>query len=811
MPVVETYHVFISSTWQDLKPERKAVEEVLQRMRETKLNGMEYFGSREETTREVSLQEVDISDIYIGIFAGRYGSGITEAEYRQALKKNLPCFIYFKEIEAIPDEWHEKDSLNAERLSALKKELTGRHTVTTFCEPHELAARITADLHRWITDKWIASFSNNKEAAGKQFTYDQLHYREVLLNKVKEYWIKGVLERALYTNALIELVLEDRPSAVEHPFIGLQAPIQTLPLGTEATDVFNQMGKGRTLLISGEPGAGKTIALLRLAKNWISRAESDTNLPIPVVFNLSSWYSQDLTIQRWLTQEFKNLYQVSKSTVEGWIKNQELLLLFDGLDEVKAEFREDCVRAINQFMQEYGMTELVVCCRRREYEALTNRLRLRGAICLQPISEDQITQYLTEAGEQLQGVQMLLEEDETLREIIKTPLLLSIVSLAYKNKKAADIARTGSLEERRKDIFDTYIEEMFNKEIIFKKPGTVHQYPPAHTKKWLGWLAQRMQKESQTVFLMEKIKPTWLSKSILFYRFSVALIFLLITALTGLITGTIIGVFCMKQFLCAISEPMPLFKNAMISYAKFMAYGLFVAVIAGWRSSANEIKLAETFNWSWKAPVRNGLRWATYALILLFFVGLFANITTQKEEFSLVLIFKISLEYAILIGISRSLIGGPIYSEEISRLRVNQGIWRSGKRGVFIGLITFSLIAIIYSIYYIYLQNYRIHDLEILEKEGFLISISSWFFTMIMGGLIGGWMNGGAAFIQHFTLRFLLWRRGNMPLRYAEFLNYASDRLFLQKVGGGYIFIHRMLLEHFAQMPLSNGVSTKIK
>jgi hypothetical protein len=25
---------------------------------------------------------------------------------------------------------------------------------------------------------------------------------------------------------------------------------------------------------------------------------------------------------------------------------------------------------------------------------------------------------------------------------------------------------------------------------------------------------------------------------------------------------------------------------------------------------------------------------------------------------------------------------------------------------------------------------------------------------------------------------------------------------FLQKVGGGYIFIHRMLMEHFAQMEL---------
>ena len=31
-------------------------------------------------------------------------------------------------------------------------------------------------------------------------------------------------------------------------------------------------------------------------------------------------------------------------------------------------------------------------------------------------------------------------------------------------------------------------------------------------------------------------------------------------------------------------------------------------------------------------------------------------------------------------------------------------------------------------------------------------------------------------------------------------LDYAADRIFLQKVGGGYIFIHRLLLEHFAAL-----------
>jgi hypothetical protein len=785
LSVIETYHVFVSSTWHDLKPERKAVEEALQRMSETKLNGMEYFGSREETTRQVSLQEVDRSDIYIGILADRYGSGITEAEYRRAQEKNLPCFVYFKDKGSVADEWHEKDLLDAARLSAFKEELTGRHTVTTFCTPHELAAHIAADLHRWITDHWIASFSKKKGTVEKQFTSDQLKHRNSLLGKVKDNWIKGVLERALYTNALLELGLEDRPSAVERPFIGLQASIQTLPLGTEATDVFNQMESGRTLLILGEPGAGKTIALLRLAKNWISRAEIDPNLPIPVVFNLSSWNSSDLTISRWLIQEFKSLYGFSKPVVETWINNQELLLLFDGLDEVKADFREDCVRAINLFMQEYGMTEMVVCSRLREYEALTNRLRLRGAICLQSLSDDQITQYLTKAGEQLQAVKMLLEEDGILREVIKTPLMLSIVSLAYKDKKVDDITRTGSIDERRKAIFATYIEEMFKKELMFKKEGTVHQYPPVQTKQWLSWLAQKMQNESQTVFLMEKIRPTWLSNTRRYYRPSVALGFWLIAAPIGLIIGVIIGLSCMPSF-CSF----PLFLSVIGVSIGFMVYELLPAIIAGGMSSPAEIKIAENLGWSWKSPVSNGLRWGRYGFLIFVFVALFL------QQGSTMTIFR-GVEGAIIFGILRVIIGGPTYSEVLSKTRVNQGIWKSGRNGIFVGFITACIIGSIFI--FIALPNTYPNNKE-------TVTLIYLYFGMI-GVHIVGWIYGGAAFVQHFTLRFLLWRQGNMPLDYAGFLNYATDRLLMQKVGGGYIFVHRMLLEHFAQIPTANDVS----
>ena len=67
-------------------------------------------------------------------------------------------------------------------------------------------------------------------------------------------------------------------------------------------------------------------------------------------------------------------------------------------------------------------------------------------------------------------------------------------------------------------------------------------------------------------------------------------------------------------------------------------------------------------------------------------------------------------------------------------------------------------------------------------------------------GLIGGLAYGGNAVIRHYTLRFLLSRVGCLPWNLVRFLDYCAERIFLRKVGGGYIFVHRTLMEYFASL-----------
>jgi predicted NACHT family NTPase len=129
------------------------------------------------------------------------------------------------------------------------------------------------------------------------------------------------------------------------------------------------------------------------------------------VFNLSSWAKERKSIVDWLIDELREKYQVPKSLSEPWIRQQQLILLLAGLDEVKEAHRNDCVRALNEFMGLFPQTEIAVCSRVKDYEALTERLQISSALCLQPLSSKQVYQFLDSVSGALTGLETLLKRD----------------------------------------------------------------------------------------------------------------------------------------------------------------------------------------------------------------------------------------------------------------------------------------------------------------------------------------------------------------------------------------------------------------
>ncbi|MCI5147844.1 MAG: WD40 repeat domain-containing protein, partial [Candidatus Electrothrix sp. MAN1_4] len=137
---------------------------------------------------------------------------------------------------------------------------------------------------------------------------------------------------------------------------------------------------------------------------------------------------------------------------------------------------------------------------------------------------------------------------------------------------------------------------------------------------------------------------------------------------------------------------------------------------------------------------------------------------------------------AFTVGLLSSL---RINTAEPSRNKPNEGIWRTLNNSLLLGAATGLFWG---SILAVAEQRFALLGIGVLNAFGLGI---------LCGLPIAVWF-GLTDFLQHFTLRFVLWKYDYAPWNYARFLDYATDRIFLRKIGGGYTFDHHLLLENFA-------------
>ena len=326
------------------------------------------------------------------------------------------------------------------------------------------------------------------------------YQRSQMLEKVWTIWIAGYLQSSLGQGTGILLDLKDSPDSVTRSFDALvhrpapgERPVRS---GQRIVDVFREMGE--SLLILGGPGSGKTTLLLELARDLIDEASADADQPIPIVFPLSTWAKSRRPLVEWLVDELSRQYEIPKEIGEAWIKADRVLPLLDGLDEVDQAHRPACVKAINAFREKHGLLAMVVSCREYDYQALATNLKLRlhGAVVVQPLTKFQEDAYLASAGSAGKEVREAISQDPSLYELLATPLMLYVASVAYAEgrDRAAPRLAAGSLEARRESLFAAYVDE------AFRRRGVSEAFSQGHTVAFLIWLAQRMRKSHDAVF-----------------------------------------------------------------------------------------------------------------------------------------------------------------------------------------------------------------------------------------------------------------------------------------------------------------------
>jgi hypothetical protein len=415
----------------------------------------------------------------------------------------------------------------------------------------------------------------------------------ILLDIVREIWVDGYLNNALLNAIYIDLGLQKKQDAVpqHQPFaelnIGLRESDQAeqdLPTGTRAYDIYQQ-AQGR-LLILGQPGSGKTTILAILARDLLDEAENDQTAPVPVIFNLSSWAAAQKPLAAWLEDELNHQYQVSRKLAQTWLAEERLTLLLDGLDEVAGEQRKACVSAINAYRADSSMGPLVVCSRLHDYEALQAKLNLEQAIVLKTLTQSQVEQYFQRlTGEQddapaAAGLQSLYErifQDDSLRELTETPLMLNIITITYAQPQAPAMPQ-GEGEALWDQIFDAYSEHMFNRtgrtkmNLLHSKEDTLH---------YLRYLAAQLQAHSLTQFSIGQIRGSWLSDYKTYCWLSGLYFGLIFGLIIGLIFGLIIGL--SDGLIFALSDGLSdgLILKLIFRLIDGLIFGLILGLIFG--------------------------------------------------------------------------------------------------------------------------------------------------------------------------------------------------------------------------------------
>jgi len=152
--------IYLSSTFVDLKAHREAVYRQLHRMLHEVI-AMEDYVARDDRPAGQCLQDVARSDLYVGLFAWRYGFiprqdnprnlSITEMEYREAETQKIPRLVFLLDDQAL---WPPPmlDSQTGEgdggrRIRDLRRELSEDRLASFFTSPDDLSAKAAAAVH----------------------------------------------------------------------------------------------------------------------------------------------------------------------------------------------------------------------------------------------------------------------------------------------------------------------------------------------------------------------------------------------------------------------------------------------------------------------------------------------------------------------------------------------------------------------------------------------------------------------------------------------------------------------------------------
>lgn len=271
-----------------------------------------------------------------------------------------------------------------------------------------------------------------------------------------------------------------------------------------------------------------------------------------------------------------------------------------------------------------------------------------------------------------------------------------------------------------------------------------------------------------------------------------------------------------------------------------LAYGLIYGVALSLVSYMLDAQtgnphFAERLSWTWRPLIRPrhvqksllaGLAYGCFILLSQMLLkhwfgnGLQSGLIywRQDGQSNILAIFSpgpggslsIGLSYWAIVGLYQGI--RQEHLEERDRRHFNQGLQRSLRHGAFFSLLGAGLvtcIGIVSNLLSAVLNRLLSAGAGNLPnfslRQGLDMGLSLAWALFFCGWFILWSATGGFTIWRHSIIRLLLARSQTFPMDARRFLDDATARILLRRVGGGYSFVHRRLLDYFAHLADTPG------
>jgi tetratricopeptide (TPR) repeat protein len=323
----EKLNVMISSTVRDLPEHRKEVMDGCLR-RGVFPYMMEHLPALDAEAIQASLEMVDKADVYIGIFAHRYGYvpkdgnpdqiSVTEMEYNRAVEKGIPRFIFLMHEDHPLKASDVEKGVGGEKLDALKKRLETDRVANFFKSPEDLRGHVVNTLSEYLSKK---AEEAKAASASPKLPRDEFHYVSNIPQPPDEY--------IAHPYTLLQT----------HGLVGRQPELNLLTnwVAKPDSDIYN----AHILSIVAIGGMGKSA----LTWKWFNEIASEEMKPLAGRM-WWSFYESDASFENFIIRALayvsqKSIEEVRKihppdreSELLAILDREPFLLVLDGLERI---------------------------------------------------------------------------------------------------------------------------------------------------------------------------------------------------------------------------------------------------------------------------------------------------------------------------------------------------------------------------------------------------------------------------------------------------------------------------------------------